>query len=239
MLCSTKAIVLHQIKYRETSLVLHLYTREYGRISGIASNVFGKKSVIKANIFQPLYLLDLQIYYKAGKDLHRVKEARLDYLFKSVHIDIKKSTVLLFLAETLYKTLKEEAPNEELFDFISQFIIHLDEDETRNQNLHLWFLLHLIHFLGFSPGYNPSAEIMFFDILNARYTNQVPPHSMYLNSELTHLWGQLLSQNINYKMQVPSSLRRKLLDTILVFYKVHIDGFSELKSYPVLKEIFN
>lgn len=239
MLCSTKAIVLHQIKYKETSLVLHLYTREFGRISGIVSNVFSKKANLKANLFQPLYILDIQLYYKAGRDLHRIKDGRLDYSFKSVQNDIKKSTVMLFLAEVLYKTLKEEAHQHELFDFIQQFIISFDDDRSGNQNLHLWFLVHLIHFLGFSPGFNEESKNMFFDIKNAQYCSEVPTHSLYLNMELTTFWCHLMAHDAACSSIVPPAFRRYLLDGILDFYKIHIDGFSDLKSYSVLKEIFN
>ena len=55
MLYKTRGIVLNHIKYSDTSVIVTMYTETFGRQAYIVNGVRGKKSKIKANIFQPLF----------------------------------------------------------------------------------------------------------------------------------------------------------------------------------------
>ncbi|HEX8549135.1 MAG TPA: hypothetical protein VF691_19380, partial [Cytophagaceae bacterium] len=52
---------------------------------------------------------------------------------------------------------------------------------------------------------------------------------------LDELIANPFSSNIN----INHSLRKKFLDSILNFYKSHIDNFGEMKSLKVLTEVFS
>ena len=64
----------------------------------------------------------------------------------------------MFLAEFLYRALKEEAPNEPLFAYLQHSIRWLDECEGRSfANFHLVFLMRLSRFLGLYPNVDDTS----------------------------------------------------------------------------------
>ena len=101
MLEQTRGIFLRSVKYSETSIIAVIYTEAYGRQSFIVNGARNKKSIAKAVAFQPLYLLDLEIYYHAGREIHRLKDVRIGNPFSSIPFNIRKSSEVIFLAEVL------------------------------------------------------------------------------------------------------------------------------------------
>jgi DNA repair protein RecO (recombination protein O) len=160
----TRGIFLHAVKYSETSLIATIYTESYGRQSFIINGMHSKNSSVKASAFQPLYLLDLELYYKAGRDIQRLKNARIANPYSTIPFDIRKSSQVFFLSEILYKCLREEEPNTELFNFLYHSLSFLDLTDSGISNFHIWFLFKLTKFLGFSPSQENSQISNFFDM---------------------------------------------------------------------------
>ena len=115
----TKGIILHTIKYGENGLIVKIYTESYGLQSFIFNSVRGKKGKVKASIFQPLNLVELVINLKENRSLQRIKEIRIEPAFQTIHNNIIKSSIVLFLNEILYKSIQEPGHSDPpLFDFI-------------------------------------------------------------------------------------------------------------------------
>ena len=85
-------------------------------------------------------LVEINGFYKEGKGLQKVKNIGLDIPFNSIPFNINKSSIAFFLAETLYKSIKEEEANDKLFDFLYNAIQVLDLKEKDYNNFHLLFL---------------------------------------------------------------------------------------------------
>jgi len=235
----TRGIFLHAVKYSETSLIASIYTEHYGRQSFIINGVHGKNSTVRAAVFQPLYLLDLEIYYKAGREIHRIKNARISLPYTSIPFDIRKSTQVLFLAEVLYKCLREEETNIELFDYLFHSLTLLDLTEAGISNFHIWFLFKLTRFLGFSPSREDAERCNFFDLQTARFVSHEPLHSQFTDKHLTVLFTRLFnidSSSIE-KLDYTQHERRLVLEKLLEFYHIHLGNLGEFKSLEVLKEV--
>jgi len=220
-------------------LIATIYTEAYGRQSFITNRSHSKNSQVKASVFQPLYLLDLEIYYKSGKELHRLKNAQISYPYSSIPFDIRKSTQVLFLAEILFKSLREEEANPELFDFLFHSLSLLDILEEGISNFHLWFLLKLTRFLGFNPNPENAAISNFFDLQNALFVSREPIHIHYTDKHLTGLFVKLFevdSSSID-QLKYNQSERRLILEKLLEFFKIHFDNLGEIKSLEILKEV--
>ena len=239
MIEKTSGILLHAVKYSETSLIASIYTEDYGRQSFIINGVHGKNSTVRAAVFQPLYLLDLEIYYKSGREIHRIKNARISFPYSNIPFDIRKSTQVLFLAEVLYKCLREEEPNIELFDFLYHSLTLLDLTEAGISNFHIWFLFKLTRFLGFSPNREDAEICNFFDLQTARFVSHEPLHSQFTDKHLTILFTRLFNidsssiENLDYTQHE----RRLILEKLLEFYHIHLGNLGEFKSLEVLKEV--
>jgi DNA repair protein RecO (recombination protein O) len=235
----TRGIFLHAIKYSETSLIATIYTETYGRQSFIISGMHSKNSSVKASVFQPLYLLDLEMYYKSGRDIQRLKNARIANPYSSIQFDIRKSSQVFFLAEILYKCLREEEPNPDLFSFIAHSFSFFDLTEKGVSDFHIWFLFKLTRFLGINPS-NENSEISnFFDMQNAAFVSHEPLHSQFTDKHSTVLFSRLFDVGFSSleALNYTQNERKIVLEKLLEFYKIHFDNLGEIKSLGVLKEV--
>src|SRR5882757_2025035 len=151
-LYKTKGIVLRIVKYGETSLIVTVYTELFGVQSYLVNGVrtSSRKGPGKANLFQPAAILDLVVYHNELKNLQRIREFRWAHLYNHIFFDVLKNAVALFMVEMLQKCLRQPEPNPDLFYFIEDAFIHLDNaDSVVVANYPLFFSLHLAGFLGF------------------------------------------------------------------------------------------
>jgi len=235
----TRGIFLHAVKYSETSLIASIYTETYGRQSFMINGVRSKNSPVKAAVFQPLYLLELEIYYKTGREIHRLKNARIASPYSTIPFDIRKSTQVMFLAEILYKCLREEEPNNELFNFIYHSLTLLDLTETGINNFHIWFLFNLTRFLGINPSRDNALVSNFFDLQSALFVSHEPLHNQFTDKHITVLFSRLFdvdSSSIE-KLDYTQNERKLVLEKLLEFYKIHFDNLGEIKSLEIIKEV--
>lgn len=241
MLNKTRGIVLNHIKYSETSIIVTIYTENFGRQAYIINGVRSKKSKIKANIFQPLFLLNMEVYHKPKRDLQRVKEIQNAFVFTSLPYDLKKSTLAIFIAEILYKTIQEQEPNQELFNYLFNSIQLLDLKEQGLSNFHIYFLIHLTKYLGFFPNNNYSETKCYFDLKAGGFVQIKPMHLSHLDKEESRFLSKMLlfseDQHEDLKMNYKS--RIQLLERILEYYLLHNEGVANIKSLDVFKEVFH
>ncbi len=239
MLEKTRGIFLHQISYSENSIIARIYTEKFGRQSYIISGIHGKKSKLKANLFQPLFLLELEVYHKPGKDLHRLKEARIAVPYEQIPYDIRKSSQAIFLAEVMMRCLKEEEANPELFDFIFHSSCLLDVKEDGIANFHLSFLLKLTRFLGVFPQLPEESETCFFDLQSASFKKFEPSHKQFMDAYTSQKFRELFNYEMSKTEQfrIRAEQRTVLLSKLLEYYAIHLDLKEEIKSLNVLKEV--
>ena len=111
MLQKTKGIVLHTLKYNDTSIIVDMYTELSGRASFLVTVPRSRKAAVKSVLFQPLSFIEFEADYRPNATLYRVKEAKSFYPFSSIPYDPYKSSMALFLSEFLYRAIREEAEN--------------------------------------------------------------------------------------------------------------------------------
>ncbi|WP_373806152.1 DNA repair protein RecO, partial [Bacteroides heparinolyticus] len=115
MLQKTLGIVLHTLKYKDTSLIVDVYTEAFGRASFLVSVPRSRKAMVKSVLFQPLALVDLEVELRPTSTIYKVREAKSHYPFSSLPYNPYKSAIAMFLSEFLYRAVREEAENRPLF----------------------------------------------------------------------------------------------------------------------------
>lgn len=241
MLIKSPAIILGSVKYGDSSIILKTYTREAGAKSFIAGGLQNKKGVLRPALVQPLSQLNLVFYEKSkGGALKRIKEASVYHAYNHLFFDPVKSSLAMFLAEVLSHVLHEEEPEPQLFDFISDSLMMLDELEAGVGNFHLAFLFQLTEYLGFKPE-EPNARSDYFDLLNGVYTSFEPPHFHFLDQAFTPYWKQLqgLGMEEIFTLKLNRDTREKLLTAVLEYYRLHIKDFGKLRSLDVVKTLLS
>ena len=240
MLVATEGIVLHSIKYGESSIISTIFTNDFGRQSYLINSARSKNSKNKASLLQPLFLVDLIAYQKQSNELHRVKEIKSTQIYQTLSFDIMKSTISIFLAEILYKSINEQESYPEMFGFIKNSLLYFDLMETGFSNFHIWFLLRLTEYLGFLPDMNRVGYQNWFDMKKGEIVAFQPSHPFYANKELTEFLANLSVIKIHElaKYPVPRTIRDQLVTIVVDYYRLHFENLGEIKSLNVLREIF-
>ena len=191
-------------------------------------------------LFQPLSLVEFEAEVRLKSTLHTIKEAKLWYPFQTIPYDPYKSGIALFLAEFLFRALREETDNEALYAYLVHSIQWLDSCERSFANFHLVFLMRLSRFLGLYPYVETYQEGDYFDMLNACFTPQQPLTGVYvLPQEAVHIHNLMRMRYETMHLFAMNRLERnRCLDVIIAYYRLHLPDFQELKSLPVLKELF-
>jgi len=241
MLQKTRGIVLHSLKYGETGMITTIYTEAFGRMSFIMQGIHGKKSSVKGNLLKQLFLLEMEVDFKQGREIQRVKEIKNLSPFGSIPFGIVKSSQALFLAELLNKVLREEESRPDLFEFLFRSIQVLDLLEDGISNYHLLFLIQLTRYLGFAPINNFSASNQFFDMIAGKFVLSPPAHPWFLKNPESSVLAQLIGMSYQNspEFKPDQGLRNILLDFVLEYYGLHLGNKLNLKSPEILKEILH
>lgn len=241
MLFTTKGIVLHHFKYSEKSVIAKIYTEKFGLQSYILNGVRSAKSKNKAVYLQPLSLVEINANYKEKKGLQQIKTIQLAIPYNSVPFNIGKTSIAFFLAEILYKSIKEEESNYTLFDFLYNALQVLDLKETNYTDFHLIFMAQLCHFLGIPPQNKEiDSKHIFFDLQEGVFLSYQPPHQAYTDSITSNLLIDILNANFdNPNLSLNYSDRKKVLTALLEYYNLHLSNFENLKSLAVLEEVLS
>ena len=236
---TTRGIVFRYLKYAETSVIADFYTEARGLRSFVIAGVRSRRATIKASLLQVMSLIEVVAYDRSDVTLHRLKEIRLAHTYKSLPFSVPKGAVGLFMAELCRKTIREEEPNPELFDFLWQSFVFLDATAAPFANIHLWFLASLTGYLGFLPHGEWSEKTPFFDLKTGCFAAEAPLHLSYTTPEISSLLHQLLHTELEncHTIKMGRAERKLLLEKMLVFYSEHIDNFSTLQSHLILQEV--
>ena len=239
MIISSKAIVLSTIRFKENDLIVKCYTLSNGLVSLIVKGAFSsKKNKFKPAYFQPLSMLSIEIDFKKSRDLHYIKTLSLLHPYTSLQTNILKSTVIIFLSEILTMSLKEEESNAGLFSYIETSLLWFD---TVNQSsiFHHQFLIGLTKYIGVPPEVS-SAHLPIFNLESGRY--QIENLGRYcISGEKLILFNSILGTKFDeHNTNLKSSLQRQeLLNMILLYFKLHLQGFKTPKSIAILNQVFN
>ncbi len=240
MLVSTEGIVLHFIKYGESSVIATIFTRDFGRQSYLVNAARSRKSQNKASLLQPLYLVDMVAYQKQTRELHRIKELKSNQVYQNLPFNITKSSLAIFLAEVLYKTINEQESYPEMYDFIKNSLLYSDLMESGTSNFHIWFLFRLTEYLGFLPETTRFGFEGWFDFKKGAIVHFQPSHPFYANKEATAYIMKLSGLKLHEisEFVISRSMRDTLISVLVDYYQMHFDDLGEIKSLTVLREVF-
>ncbi|MDX9748564.1 MAG: DNA repair protein RecO [Paludibacter sp.] len=240
MLVTTRAIILRTVRYSDKASAVTVFTRDFGRVSVVAYGVSGKKSGGKAALLQPLSLVEITMTNHPGKDLQQLRDIRSDENLPGISAHPVKNAIALFVAELLYKSLRQQQDEPSLFDFLHHALEWLNESEGHVADFHLVLMCKLTRYLGFEPN-TEAAGTEWFDLLNGCFVAHQPLHAHSLKPGLIPGFLNLLKCNFSemHLLHFSREQRNELLATLLEYYKLHLPEFHTLQSTAVLHELFD
>ncbi len=240
MLHKTRAIVFKTTDYGESSVIVQLFTEKFGLQSYIINGVKKTKAKITRNMLQPLHLLDVVVYHKSNGNIQRISELKNSPVLLSIPYDVIKSCIAIFLNEVLYKAIRQQGADENIFGFVFNAIEWLDHQTEGLANFHLLFLIRLTRYLGFYPDLTLAADVDYFDMKNGVFVRH-KPDTLYLSPPHTRSFYTLLTCNFETagQLKLSNDDRRYLLNKILEYYALHIESFGNIRSQSVLEEVLS
>jgi len=184
-------------------------------------------------------LIDFVAYAGTTQKLYRIKEAKYSLIYQRLTTDVIRSTIAMFMIDLCRNTIREREANGELFNFISERFSYLDTAEELMPDYHLLFTIELCNFLGFYPQANwDHEEFPFFDLEKGIFVGDPTGVNHYLAiDEAEYLYAIMTNQ----RPQNPNvrAVRKNLLDSMMLYYKLHVEGFKIPPSLEVFKTIFS
>lgn len=147
----TEGIVLSEIRFKETSKILNVYTEKLGKISIMAQGAYRPKSQLIA-ITQPFSLVEFQL--TKGKNLYYISQADLIQSYYSIRENMNRLTYGFYLLELIEKSIPEEEENQKLFSLLKKGLEYLSKENDKYLEFVVAYELKYISFLGYRPFIN-------------------------------------------------------------------------------------
>lgn len=211
----TEFILLSTTRTGDKSVVLHTLSRDLGRRSFIVST--GGK--VPSALLQPLTIIDAEAIENPKSDLWRLRNLQAVEPLFSLRSDLHKASISMFMAEVLYRVVREDVFEQPLYDWARKQILLLDALQSDFSNFHIRFLLELATALG----YDPSAESL------------APLAGEHLAALSTFVQAPFARAML---LPLTGKQRSSIAETLVRYISVHCGCRIELRSLRVLHELY-
>jgi DNA repair protein RecO (recombination protein O) len=158
----TEAVVLRSLRFGEADRILHLYTRERGRVGAIAKGIRRTKSRVGGRL-EPLSHVALQLHEGSG-ELQTVTTVDVVQTHRATRERPYRLSVALIGAEAMLRLFGEPEANERAFEALVRFLDLVDEaaelsgERPALDPLALSFQLKLLWLSGYLPHVTACVE---------------------------------------------------------------------------------
>lgn len=148
----TLAIVLKTVEFSETSLVVSLFTQDFGKISALAKGARRAKGPFE-NALDLLAICRVLFLRKSSGSLDLLTEAKLERRFRAAARSLPALNAGYYVAELLRELTDEHDPHPELFQLADETLAALDENHEPTTTV-LRFELGALRELGHLPAFD-------------------------------------------------------------------------------------
>jgi len=148
MIVQTDGVVLHAMKYRETSKIVSLYTKKFGKIKVIAKGVRSKKNKFGSSL-EPMTISSVVVYKKQQKDLHLLSKSEIAVTLSDLYNHSDRMFIGLALIELVNMVMHDEEENEAVYNLLVQALQTLNDAQRNHLNIFLSFMVKLFEQFGF------------------------------------------------------------------------------------------
>lgn len=145
----TEAVVLSSHNFRQTSLIVNFYTRDFGKLSGLLKGAREEPTKFNSNL--DLFSLNEIIFYQKTKSsLHLVSSCDLKKDFRLIKSNLERISKAFSLVELVDVLTVQEDRNERIFDLTVACLDQLENNRDLDKIL-IISKIKLLDFCGFKP----------------------------------------------------------------------------------------
>jgi DNA repair protein RecO (recombination protein O) len=257
MLIKTEAIVLKTMKYGETSKIITFYSKEYGKLKGIAKGARTGKNKF-GSALEPMTLSMLVIYKKEHRDLHLISQCDAVDSFKFLAEDLDRITTAFAVIELVNQVTHHEERNPALFALLAETLNSLNSSYKNFSSYLQAFRLRLVSLFGYAPNFevcgecgnpltleNGEKEFAFQVARGAIFCNRccMPKNSsigigdqnnayISISTEVLQIVRRLLDAQMSSigNLKFDAQVGNQIDELLRLYLRYHFEGLKPLKS---------
>lgn len=243
----TEAVVLKTQRLGETSKIITLFSRQYGKIKVVAKGARGSKSRFFGTL-EPLNHISIVYYFKETRELQLLSQADIIHPYQGIRGDLAKISLGSVFCEMINRTQLEQ-PNYTLYNLLVDALTGINSAEQDYLNYYYWFLLKFLHISGFQPHFDfceicktNELEGQFrFSIVNGNYSCRkchVPePSAVSVSARALWFLRKFQRMQVHDLVNLPGPAPGDCETLLISFLQYHVEETKFLKSLKFLKEI--
>ena len=221
--------LLSYVKYGDNGAILNCFSKEQGFQSFFMTNIYSPKNKKKSYLF-PLHQIQITLATKRiGNALQNISKIETVGNL-SDYENTKINSILFFISDFLYQVLREEQNSDKIYSEIEVFLEQLYDG---NWDSYVSLLFKVLTKQGISP--LVSDEVFLNPELGI--FSCVQSIEMF-DEELSSIWKSYLSTENSYQIKLKRGLRKKVIDSLMLYYSIHFHGFHEPISLNVIQQIY-
>lgn len=220
--------LLSYTKFGDQDAILHCFTAEAGFQSFFIRGIYSAKNKKKAYLL-PLNELTLTLNPTVRSGLLSATKVE-QVVADTISEDLTAVNISFFVADFCQQILRDSQKQNNIYQEISRVSAEL---RSGNRRAHLVFLLRMLLVSGYYPliatsGFLNPESGLFEPLLSHPLFDEV----------ISSYWKQIYAASESYDVKIAAADVRNLLDSVLIYYKLHYPSFSQPKSLEVLREIY-
>ena len=255
MIVTTEAIILNSMDYRESSKILRLYTKAFGKISAVAKGVRDRKNRFGAAL-EPMSHVTAVLYRKEHRDLHLLSQCDLIEWRRRTSGEIERMAAGMAVIELVDAVSHAEEENIPLFELLVQTLNTIENATKSPLNAFYYFEVHVLDILGFRPDLHACStcgRILDEAELERKEGTRVSLGGLVCSACASRGSGletvSTPAVRILQRMQESAScesvtriamsrrVKEEVARTLQSYLRNHVEGLRKLKSQAVFSEI--
>ncbi|MBL7070251.1 MAG: DNA repair protein RecO [Candidatus Omnitrophica bacterium] len=242
----TEAIVMRKSEFRETSLIVNFYTRDFGKLSGLLKGI-RKEPVKFASNVEPFSFNEIIFYRKTKSDLHLVSQADMRDNFDGLRRDLGKVTQASYMMDLVGALMPLEDKNEAVFALLLDCLNELKGNCNPDKIMTI-FKIKMLSLSGFQPHFDSCVScgdrvmsqskfsLTLGGLLCPRCFSKDPASRMIFRGTVAtvlHIEKNDFRTNLN--LGINPQIKKELEIILNAFLNFHLE--KELKSQKVLNKL--
>ncbi len=156
-LVKTEAVILRSRRQGETTKILTLYTKAFGKMSVVAKGARSTKSRFWGSL-EPLNYVHVVFYRKETRELQFLSQVDIVDSFRRVRAELGRAALAAMVCEWVLRAEVSEAPQPALFALLVETLRALDRAERGLKNVVRSFQMHFLEQHGVKPRLDRCAQ---------------------------------------------------------------------------------
>ena len=247
MQTKTEGIVIKELRFKETSKILTIYTKDYGKIHAMARGAYKPKSQLIANTQS---FSHNEYHFFKGRNFYYINQADIIDSFYSIRENINRVMYGSYLLELIELSTLEEDKNEKLFLLLQKGLTVLSKLDEDFLKFILSYELKYISFLGYRPSLDRCVACNRKSFKNLKFSIDrggivcprcfsTEPYCEYMDITMYKAMKSLLYTPLDkvYSIKVPKDTTFKLHEIMVkyILTKIERNRFNSLNMLKSMK----